>query len=97
MSARKAIVDFAKVKSILSPADFALVNEQRARHQELTRIMATAIPKVDIAQYKAVLQNQKVVQDVEAALKSFKPAKANPAPILKSLDEQRVEAVSEMS
>lgn len=96
MSAKKAsrtVLDWAKVKAILSPQDFAVVNEQRARHTELTRILATPIPKIDLAQYKAVLENQKVASEVESSLQAFRPAKADPAPVLKSLDDQQVQAV----
>jgi hypothetical protein len=89
----RVALDWAKVKAILSPQDFAVVNEQRARHMELTRILATPIPKIDLAQYKAVLQNQQVVGEVESSLQGFRPVKADPNPILKSLDEQQVQAV----
>ena len=90
---RRKPVDWNKVKSVLVKEDFVAVNEQRARHMELTRILATPIPKLDMSLYKEQLDNQTLVADIESTLKSFKPATADVEPVLKSLREQRLSAV----
>ena len=90
----RAAVDWLKVKAILDPKDFAVVNQYRQRHMELTRVLAQPIPKVDGEQYRQQLMaNRQVVADVEAALKQFKPREADVAPVLADLDEQEQEAV----
>jgi hypothetical protein len=91
--AAKKVLDWNKVKAVLAKEDFSIVNEHRARGLELSRVLAATVPKVDLSHYKSVLENQKLVADIEAELKTFKPARADPAPILKSLKDQRVAAV----
>jgi hypothetical protein len=93
MAARNPALDWNKVKAILSPEDFAVVSQQRARHLELNRILTTPVPKIDFSQYKSILSNQNVVEQVQQALTGFQPVKADSAPVLKSLDEQEVVAV----
>jgi hypothetical protein len=89
----KKIIDFAKAKAILSPQDFVLVSEQRARNSELTKVLTTALPKIDIEHYRSVLSNQKLVAEVEKALKDFKPVKGNTSSALEDLKAQRQVAV----
>lgn len=90
---RTKAFDWAKVKAILAPQDFTIVNEQRARHQELSRILATPLPKIDFQQYSQVLSNQDVVKQAEQAVKQFQPTKGEVGTIIQSLDEQKLTAV----
>lgn len=90
---RAAALDWGKVKAVLAPQDFAVVSAQRARHQELSRVLATPLPKVDLEQYKQVLANQEVVAQVEQALAGYKPVTGDVSPVLRSLDEQQAKAV----
>jgi hypothetical protein len=93
MTARRTL-DWAKVKAILAPQDFNIVSVQRQRHTELTRILATPLPKIDFEHYRSALANKDVVNQTEAALKGFKPSKVDAASVLKSLDEQEAAAVN---
>lgn len=88
-------LDWQKVKAVLSAKDFAVVAEQRARHLELTRLLSQKPAKIDMAHYKQALANQQVVSQIQAALTSFAPVKADAAGILKSLDEQEKEALEQ--
>lgn len=92
MASRK-VIDWSKVKGILAPQDFALVNEQRARHHELARVLTTQVPKIDFDYYKRVLQNQALVSDVEKSVAAFKPQPADVSDVMASLNEQEQAAV----
>lgn len=86
-------LDWSKVKANLAPQDFAIVSEQRSRHAEATRILATPLPKIDLSHYKRVLKNLSLLEQAEAALASFSPVSVNTASILKDLENQEVAAV----
>lgn len=95
-SASRRVLDWGKIKAILSPEDFKVVSEQRARNTEFTRILSTPVPKIDFEQYKSVLKNQDIVRDIENAVNKYAPKRADVSEVLKSLDAQEKESVSKV-
>ncbi|CAO3598035.1 unnamed protein product [Absidia cylindrospora] len=68
----------------------------RKRHDEVKRVLADlqAQPtSVDFAHYRSTLKNQKVVDQSENALKTFKPVTYNLDAQLKAIDQFQAKAV----
>ncbi|KAI0142153.1 hypothetical protein BJ166DRAFT_95159 [Pestalotiopsis sp. NC0098] len=100
MAARSAALklDWAKVTSSLglrgqtvaSLQSFKTRNENARRKVQQLSEQATT---VDFAQYRSVLKNQAVVDEIEKRFKEFKPATYDVARQLKAIDAFEVEAV----
>ncbi|KAH8662130.1 hypothetical protein BX600DRAFT_437549 [Xylariales sp. PMI_506] len=100
MAARSAAlkVDWAKIttslglrgQTVASLQAFKTRNENARRKVQLLSEQATT---VDFAQYRSVLKNQAVIDEIEKRFKDFKPASYDLARQLKAIEAFEVEAV----
>ena len=86
-------IDWTKARAIFAPEDVQAASALRNRHAELSAILATPLPKIDFAQYKAVLANKSIAEQAEKALASFKAATVDPSAVIATLEKQRAVAV----
>jgi len=100
MASRSVVakIDWIKLTSALSlnPQTTSALTAFRKRnvdaHNKLNQLK-TAKTKVDFAHYRAVLKNQKIVDEIERAAREFKPATYDVTTILKGIEKFEAEAV----
>jgi predicted nucleic acid-binding Zn-ribbon protein len=100
MSSRSAVakIDWTRLTSALSlnPQTTSALTSFRKRnvdaHTKLNHLK-TSRTTVDLAYYRSVLKNQKVIDEIEKASREFKPATYDVSTILKGIEAFEVEAV----
>ena len=96
-----ARIDWGALSSKLKPEAVNALNAFRRRHSDLTKTLnelnASASRSVDLAPYRSVLKNQKVVVAAESALKTFKPATLDLPLQIRAIEQHEALAVEQAS
>jgi F-type H+-transporting ATPase subunit d len=100
MSSLKTVasnIDWAALGSKLKPETLAALNVFRRRHADLSKTLADLKEQdvaIDFAHYRSVLKNQKVVNNAESSLKTFKAVNYDLEGQLKLIQQHEAKAVT---
>ncbi|KAL2912006.1 ATP synthase d subunit [Polyrhizophydium stewartii] len=96
-AATAARIDWTALSAKLKPDTVAAVNAFRRRHADAAKAVRELKDhqvSIDIERYRAVLKNQKVVEEAERALKSFRPATVDLTDQLRVIETHEAKAVA---